>query len=424
MTEPAALTPGPTVDRVLDRPLPKIGLLAAAATLFHLLCVFPYLAPVPLPTDTQPWALIGAVAVLMAAGPRARLPQPIMALLLPVSIAALLLLATPGEMAAWRSTAGYLSLFAVSAAAWLLARAGHGMSDRFLERVVLVWFAVGAVQLLVDHSFLTGLVTNARGWHGGRGVTGLATEPSHYATVAAFLLMMLFLRGRERSFAGLLCILQIVFLAQSAQIVLLLAVAVAAYGLVFARPALFVAALLGPLAILTVWLLGIGIEAGGIRILRLLELLMENPALLVLVDGSGNQRMASIFFAFKGWLDNGLLPAGLTAFADYISAEAAKARDIWAYVLATDRIMSGYGAALYELGLFGIAVPLVAGIGLFRYFRGSARHAVVASVLLHPLMLTAVPLALPLVGLLIGMCYGPRRYRGLDEESIKLPGER
>ncbi|MFN4088542.1 MAG: hypothetical protein ACK4QW_05780 [Alphaproteobacteria bacterium] len=393
---------------------PLAGMVALLAVVFHLFCLFPYLAPLPLPTDTQPYALMAAGAALLLLGRRAAMPAAILALLLPVAIAFLLLPADAGNFTAWRSAVAYLSLFVVAAATVLLARGGHALSDRLLAAAVYVWFAVGLVQAAADRRFFTGLVSEARTTL-DRGVTALATEPSHYATVASFLLLLLFMRGRERSLAGFLCLVQIVFLAQSAQVALLLAVAVAVYGIVMARPAFFLAGLLAPLALLAAWSLGIALQAGGVRILELLMLLMDDPALLVLADPSGNQRLAAIFFAFKGFLDHAFLPGGLADFGAYMGEQIRGGAWPLFFTDPTERILSGYGAALYELGLFGLTVPLVAGLGLFRYFRGSARHALVASALLHPLMLTAVPLALPLVGLTIGLCYGPRRYRGRDE---------
>lgn len=399
------------------RPDFTFGLVAVLAAAFHLFCLFPYLAPLPLPTDTQPYALLVAGIALLLLGLRAPVPVALLALLLPVAVAFLLLPADIGNFTAWRSALAYVSLFAIASATLLLARGGHPLSDRLLAASVYVWFTVGVLQMFAGRTLLTGLVSEAR-TTADRGVTALATEPSHYATVAAFLLLLLFLRGRERSLAGLLCVVQIVLLAQSAQVALLLAFVVVVYGLAMARPVVFLVGLLAPLAVLAAWGLEVTLRTDGLRILELLSLLIDNPALLVVADPSGNQRLAAIFFAFKGFLDHGFLPGSLADFGAYMGAQLDSGAWPLFFADPTERILSGYGAALYELGMFGLAVPLVAGFGLFRYFRGSVRHAVVASALLHPLMLTAVPLAVPLVGLTIGMCYGPRRYRGRDEADL------
>src|SRR3546814_97429 len=284
----------PTELRARDGrpPAEGIGLIPSLAVAFHLFCLFPYLAPVPLPTDTQPYALLVSGAVLLLVGLRTPIPAAILALLLPVAVALLLLPADAGNLTAWRSALAYVSLFAVAAATVLLARSGYGISDRLLTAAVYVWTAVGAAQFLIDRGFLTGVVSQARTTV-DRGVTGLATEPSHYATAAAFMLLLLFLRGRARSLAGLLCIVQVVLLAQSAQVAFLLAFAALVYGLVLVRPAMLVLALLAPVAAVLVWAAGLGIEARGVRILELVSLLLDNPALLVLADPSGNQRVRS-----------------------------------------------------------------------------------------------------------------------------------
>src|SRR3546814_1883413 len=299
----------PTELRARDGrpPAEGIGLIPSLAVAFHLFCLFPYLAPVPLPTDTQPYALLVSGAVLLLVGLRWWVSAAMRALVRPVAGALFLLPADAGNLPAWRVALAYVSLFAVAAATVLLARSGYGISDRLLTAAVYVWTAVGAAQFLIDRGFLTGVVSQARTTV-DRGVTGLATEPSHYATAAAFMLLLLFLRGRARSLAGLLCIVQVVLLAQSAQVAFLLAFAALVYGLVLVRPAMLVLALLAPVAAVLVWAAGLGIEARGVRILELVSLLLDNPALLVLADPSGNQRVAAIFFALAGFLDHGLLP--------------------------------------------------------------------------------------------------------------------
>src|SRR3546814_19619119 len=108
----------PTETASRDGPLPAegIGLIPSLAVAFHLFCLFPYLAPVPLPTDTQPYALLVSGAVLLLVGLRTPIPAAILALLLPVAVALLLLPADAGNLTAWRSALAYVSLFAVAAA--------------------------------------------------------------------------------------------------------------------------------------------------------------------------------------------------------------------------------------------------------------------------------------------------------------------
>src|SRR3546814_17343662 len=77
-------------------PAEGIGLIPSLAVAFHLFCLFPYLAPVPLPPDTPPYALLVSGAVLLLVGLRTPIPAAILALLLPVAVALHLLPAYSG----------------------------------------------------------------------------------------------------------------------------------------------------------------------------------------------------------------------------------------------------------------------------------------------------------------------------------------
>jgi len=369
---------------------------------FFLFVLFPYLRILPLPTDTQPNAMLFAAAIWLAMGPRTSLPLPVWSLLGLFLFS--LVLVDPVSLTAWRSSLGYASLFLIAAATLVLSERRIRLSDAALDVAAWIWFAVGAAQLVLDRTFLTGLVAEAR-TSPTRGVTALATEPSHYGTIALLLLVLLLLRRRETSLVGLACVVQVLLFAQSAQVALVLVLALIAYG-VLVRPIVLAGAVLAGLWTLAVFDPFSTIADDERRIVRLAVLLVEDPWLLVLADPSGSQRLASILLSFKGMLDHGLLPGGLNSFAAYMAAEVGAWRSLLHYAPTSDRISSGYGSAAYELGVFGLAIPLVIAIGIVRFGRrGGLGRGIVAQVAVHATMVTAVPLALPLIGFLIGTLY-------------------
>ena len=131
-----------------------------------------------------------------------------------------------------------------------------------------------------------------------------------------------------------------------------------------------------------------------------MRIILENPSNFYLIDASGNDRVAHIFFSLKGALDNFLLPNGFNNWTQYVNSESARNQTF--FYVSSGRIMSTYGAALYELGVFGLILPVSINIILFRLDIRS-RFAIIITINL--LLFTAIPLAFPILSIFLGYIY-------------------
>lgn len=382
----------------------------AAGWALFVFSLFPYLSIIPIPTDTQPYAVVFA-ALIFLTGRSVALPLPIWILFAVMVIATIVYLATGATFNGLRSMVGYASVFLVSAAVLILAFHGIRLSDRMLDVAVYIWLVVGVAQRFISSDFLAIILTRS-GTSEGRGVTSLAVEPSAYATMMLFILIIYFIRGRERSWPAVLCLLQILFLAQSALGILFALFAVGLYTLIrLSAPAALITLL--TLAGISFYLL-VNAEnlLAGTRIGGLLMLLHDRPELILSADQSVAARAANIFYSINGAFESWLVPHGFDTWTSYADRQEQIYGDIFIKRgLTGDRIMSGYGAILFELGMLGLAVPVVITIGIWRTFGTRARDKAIALFfLIHGLMVMPVVLALPMVGVLIGELFVGQPY--------------
>jgi hypothetical protein len=386
--------------------------LTVAAHLLFVAVFFPYLKVLPLESDTQPYAIMVSALVVLAAG-QWRLPWELMLLFIVFAFSlGVAMLGTPG-MNAVRSVVNYASLFLISYATYLVTKTHGHLLPAVLKVVVAVWFAVGLVQTAVYPEFLVFLTPRALGsvGFGGRGVVGLSPEPTHYGTFCLLLLVLVFLlKDRQLSareawlLAGALMV-QMVAFARSSMAVLIFLLCAAAFVVVHMytvrRAFHLVIGLLvagGGLAAL----LGNGVVSlEGARLFTLFEKLLKNPKLLLLVDGSVNDRVFHIVFSVLAFVENLFLPHGYSAWPAYV-VEGVRRFSPYAWHVTFTRIMSGYGSALFELGFVGLLIPLVLNVALYRYLRSEPRTFLVLFFALNMMLWTSIPLATPLIGFMLG----------------------
>ena len=377
--------------------------LKSVGWLFFVFALFPAVSIIPLPiqTDTQPNALLVATLVFLV-GRRVPLPFPVWTLLVLVTGALVLFMTGGVTIDGVRSLLGYTSIFIVAAATLMLAASDIRLSDKLLDNSVYIWAFVGAVQLLLWHPFMTFLVRASRTTE-ARGVTSLSNEPSLYATTMIFFILFYFMRRREQSFPVFLCIVQIILFSQSALGVLFVIMMLGLYVLLrFSAPAAIIA-VMAILALLFVLFMYGGDLLAGTRIGGLLMALKDAPLRILLVDQSLSARVASIYYSLKGAVDSAFLPHGFDAWKEYSNAQAMIYKGTFSSDSPMDRIMSGYGSALFEMGWFGLTIPILITVGVVKsMWRDSRSRAISLLLVVHLLLLTPVPFSFPLVGLLIG----------------------
>jgi hypothetical protein len=141
----------------------------------------------------------------------------------------------------------------------------------------------------------------------------------------------------------------------------------------------------------------------GTRIGGLLMIAKQAPLRILQLDQSVSARVASIFYSLKGAIDSALVPHGFNAWKLYANAQNAAYRTTFSADSPIDRIMSGYGSALFELGWVGLTIPILITIGGVKFmWRDNPARAISFLLVVHLLLFMPVPLTFPLVGLVIG----------------------
>ena len=135
----------------------------------------------------------------------------------------------------------------------------------------------------------------------------------------------------------------------------------------------------------------------GTRLQHVLSLLWDDPTQLLMLDASVNDRFFHIFFSLKGLYDNYLLPNGFNAWLPYVSTQLIEYKDfvIIEWFSLSGRVMSGYGAALFELGIFFLAVPLLITFSLIKIYPTKINKVVFFSLVINSVMFSAIPIAYP-----------------------------
>ena len=242
--------------------------------------------------------------------------------------------------------------------------------------MILLWLAAGIIELFFP-SFMQIIAPGAR-TTSVRGVTSLAMEPSFYGYTCLFFMILAarFKTGRVTYCA--LCVFQIVFLAQSAVGVLYLFVLGGSY--IF-----FTASVRKKIAFIIIFIASLAVILSVIDKLeilgrsRMVNLFMttfnnansnvaESIEQISERDGSIASRIHAITFGIGGFLKDIGLPHGF---------------------IYRGRIMSGYGAILYEFGTIGLCVIIMITRRFLKAF--SVQAAIAVSIV----MLSAVQLTSP-----------------------------
>lgn len=128
--------------------------------------------------------------------------------------------------------------------------------------------------------------------------------------------------------------------------------------------------------------------------------LLRDPRTYLLRDGSVSDRFYHIVLSVRAAFENWLVPRGVDNWRVYALDELAHNPAI--RKITVGRIMSAYGGALFELGVFGLALPFATNAALRRSRSALGAHYGAAIVVINMLLITAVPLASPLLALLFG----------------------
>ena len=372
--------------------------------LFLFCCFFPYIAFLPIfETDLQPYALLLATVLFTIS--KDRKPRELWFLMLPGLFCFGLLLADEISLFGLRVTASYISIWLISSATYSVLRAdgGVGLIKRHLNWSVYLWLVVGCIQFFFDKTFASSVVPNMSTDH-ARGVTSLATEPSFYGIMCIFFLLLNYTFNNNNRILAAIILFQLIFLAQSS-VAILMIVFLPVYAFIFmsSRKALiFTALFVVFLPAMSSWAL---MTFEDNRAIYLLQSILNDPLSVLNNDVSVNARMSHMLFSLYGFFDNWLLPHGFNNFDEYVAKSLFSSNSgyIWLGLIQKDvKIMSGYGAALFELGILGLILPIAITLIIRRAYCNDFRKFLVLSFFLNTILFGAIQLSLPLLAVLIG----------------------
>ncbi len=349
-----ALSLGPAISR----PRTSWTSYRFAGAAFIVLCLFPWISFGLLDLDTQPWFIFGAIFIcglsIKVKADRAIVGSAL--LLMAVAAVSGLFRMDAADFLFVRGLLSY-SAFGIVLLGYYYYRSRYGFPARIFVIANLIWLAAGAIQMLVGPDALAALVevrTTLR-----RGVTGLAPEPSYYGVVLLFFGWILLIERGYRVRTGLLLLLLVNFayillIAKSAVALVYVVLLLAMYNLagVNTLRRFFYAAV--SLAVAVVATMILGRMFPNWRIGQIVLALASDPLLAVRVDGSMNQRFAHLVYALHGAIENWGLPGGFSSFKAMSAAIRSTYEDIFWYGDNEDKIMSGVGAVVYELGWFSV----------------------------------------------------------------------
>jgi len=370
--------------------------------LFLLTIFFPYIKIIPIEEvgDTQPVALVLGVILFFyyVIMKRETIIKPFIYLFVVWTLAIIVFLVIPPiSINGFRSLIGYTSLFFLSFSSYIFLKQTQGVPDKFIKFVIIIWGTVGLIQAFIYPEFLSFLLnrfSNIR--ESGRGVLSLAPEPSYFGTVGIFLLFYSVFQLRSYFYSFFL-LFQIIFLAKSSLAIFVLGLTLIIYLFTYKK---FISG--GILVALMLLLGSYMINSTYFANTRMVHLLSNtiNGDIIFETDESANSRFSAIYFPLKGFIDHLGVPGGLSTYSDYV-IDNWRGMSFFEYV-GLGRIMSGYGAALYEMGIFGLLISIVFVMAIRNYFKQNKKMGIVISISFTLFMFTPVPLASPYVSFFYG----------------------
>ena len=388
---------------------------------FYFIVFFPFIEIWPIDSDTQPYALLLSMVISsFFFFSTKRIPRIFIFFAAIFFSGIFIALFSTYNLNTVRRIWNYASLLFIPLATFYILQMNNGLNRSFIKFTIIVWTLVGLVQTVFAPNFLAFAISNSRTKY-DRGVFSLATEPTYYAIVCLFLffIVMLFFQKQDKKIYGFVLILQIVLFAKSSLIVFFLIMLGFLYAIMninrlyadlnFRKVVsgskaryLFVLGSFMLIAVLSFHFFDCS-SIHDLRLIKMFRLFFDNPLFLILKDKSGNERFGHIFFCFLGFLKNFGLPNGFNEWEHFLTNNIPEFKSVFWYMKPMDIIMSGYGAALFELGIIGLLIPLIVSLCIYHYFHHkNKRNFWLYLIGINALMVNAIPLAFPIFNFFIG----------------------
>lgn len=371
--------------------------------LLYFFILVPYLTMFTHKIDTSAYALLYSILVLMSYK-NIKLPRELIYLFLLFIFS--LMIAVMGEIdfTTMRALAGYFSIFIISSATYYIFKTNGVVNNQLIYKITILWFIVGLIQMLVDPSFMTSIIVRSTSGV-GRGVTGLAPEPTYYGTVAIFLFFISYINNYKIKQTFFMTFIMLLIFSMSATGLLLASIFFILYVLLFTLSMKrFIIFFLAIFIFFSIFISNIDLFSSS-RFYFIFKGIFENPVVLFTSDGSGNARMWNILGAFIGAYNNHFLPNGygtfrnslllnLSQFSNYVNPYTLK--------ILGNKIMSGTGEMIFELGFISVVYMYSFFVLSFKAFH-NVKKSIFLTFSIFLIMTTAIPLTFPIFGFIYGL---------------------
>jgi len=371
--------------------------------LLIIFCFFPFLNILRLPIDSQPNALILSFLILFINYRTIiyHLPTKLLYLIIIFVVATIVLFFSNYTFVTFTSYISYLSLCLIPLAVYISLKKINGLSFDFFKKIILIWGLVGLIQRIYNPKFLQFLQYRSNG-SGlmGRGVNSLAPEPTYYGTVIALFIVVYVINNfieTKNKLWFIFLLIQLFIFSISSTIIAVFLISTILYFLIklfkinFKNKLFYIA-----LLICTFFLIFLKINfdlISNTRVYKIINIVLSRPELIML-DQSINERFNHAFFPIVSLYENFMIPMGFDNFKNYIISKITLNQYPLFFVnieLANyNKIMSGYGAAFFELGGFGLLIPIY----LYSFFKTllNKKTIIYFFILLNMLLFTSISL--------------------------------
>ncbi|MBS4462468.1 MULTISPECIES: hypothetical protein [unclassified Facklamia] len=388
------------------------------ASLLFFFSLVPYVSLIETPFDTQPYAFIISIIIIileMLIKKKLQLPKYLVPYFIVVIYSIIQFQPEISMINNLRSIIGYVSVFAISLAAY--------QSIKYIEinqfkYILYIWFFFGAVQYFIHRSFGAQIIARMSTSE-TRGVTSLAVEPSAYSIILIFFLLIndsFFINKKQTEkqyFVNSFFIVVQLFFAKSALgFIIFSSYLFFKYTLEKKYVKKIIGLVFSTLVLFLIIIIYTRVDAlATSRVGVLISRFLENPLDAIYKDGSITDRLSHIIVSFKSLFYSKGLGFGLGQWDNFaypiILNSSFFLQQLVNVNFTTGRIMSAWGTGVFELGIFGLILPLNTIYIFFKKRKDGSllerKYAYVSCLTVLLIMLMSVSLAFPLFGYIIGM---------------------
>ncbi len=374
-------------------------------------CFFPFLNLLRLGSDTQPNALIVASLIFLY-NFKKKIPTYYLLTALIFLTAIIMFLSSQLVMSSLLSFSNYVSILIVPLAVYFTLKHFKGLNFHFFKIIVYTWLFVGLIQRFISSTFLNFLLSRNSGivlenQFNGRGVVGLSPEPTYYGTTVLLFIIIYFLNFyNQKDYKVIFAMfVQLFYLSKSSTSIIVLFFCLVMLFIIFLfKSKIKTLLLIFISSIITIFSIFLFAPLfNSTRIYNIFNVFITNPQLIFL-DQSISERFNAVYFTIGSLFENFGLPKGFNTYQKYIF-EKSLIPDYNIYFINYNfenysRILSGYGMAIYELGFFGLLIPVLIFFSIKSIL--NQRNILFAFILFNLILFTAMSLNNALILFIIG----------------------